>query len=165
MILGLLLYFDVSGPGGGFGGRDESSLAMYLALAAFFADRPVRIAFDRYEQFQVGIKRHAAVVRNRLAWDRQGNLQALISTTLMDGGGEANLTMPVVGLAVLHAAGPYRIPRTALEGFGVRTPGSPSGSMREGLSCASSRKGSVSERTLDLPVPLLPRNNRCPRSK
>lgn len=117
-------------PGGGFGGRDESSLAMYLALAAFFADRPVRIAFDRYEQFQVGIKRHAAVVRNRLAWDRQGNLQALISTTLMDGGGEANLTMPVVGLAVLHAAGPYRIPRTALEGFGVRTPGSPSGSMR-----------------------------------
>jgi CO/xanthine dehydrogenase Mo-binding subunit len=118
-------------PGGGFGGRDDSSFTPLLALAARFSGgRPVRLAYDRYEQFLAGIKRHASVVRNRLAYDEKGTLQALVSTTVMDGGGQANLTNPVVGLAVLHAAGPYRIPRTVLNGFGIKTPGAPAGSLR-----------------------------------
>ena len=44
----------------------------------------------------------------------------------------------------------------------MRLPLSPSGSMREGSSLASNRKGSVSDKTLDLPVPLLPRSSRWP---
>ncbi len=117
-------------PGGGFGGRDGSGFAMYLALAALFSDVPVRLAYDRFDQFRCGIKRHAAVVRNRLAYDSNGVIQALISTITMDGGGELNLTKAVVGLAAVHAAGPYRIPRTVINSFGVRTTGAPAGSMR-----------------------------------
>ncbi len=45
--------------GGGFGGRDHTPFPLYVALAAmFFPDRPVRLAHDRYQQFQAGIKRH-----------------------------------------------------------------------------------------------------------
>ena len=44
----------------------------------------------------------------------------------------------------------------------ILLPASPSGSMRDGLSCASSRNGRVSDSTLDLPVPLLPRSSRWP---
>jgi len=45
--------------GGGFGGRDHTPMPLYIALAAmFFPDRPVRLANNRYEQFQSGIKRH-----------------------------------------------------------------------------------------------------------
>ena len=124
-------------PGGAFGGRDVSSFPMYLALAAIFADGPVRLSYNRYEQFQAGVKRHASVIENILAYGVSGSgkrkavkLEAFRSTIYMDGGGELNLTRPVVTLAALHAAGPYRIPRTAISSFGIRTRGAPAGSKR-----------------------------------
>ena len=44
--------------GGGFGGRDHTPFPLYVALAAmFFPGRPVRLAHDRYQQFQA---RHQA---------------------------------------------------------------------------------------------------------
>ncbi|CAH2791538.1 MAG: Aerobic-type carbon monoxide dehydrogenase, large subunit CoxL/CutL homologs [uncultured Caballeronia sp.] len=36
--------------------------------------RPVRLAFDRYEQFQTSIKRHASKMRYRIAIDKKTNL-------------------------------------------------------------------------------------------
>ncbi|MCY1032871.1 molybdopterin-dependent oxidoreductase [Corallococcus sp. BB11-1] len=128
--------------GGGFGGRDLSTFPIYLALAAFFCDGPVRLAFDRYEQFLCGIKRHAAVLQNVLAYgprDPQGPpprgpgdyvLHSLDATLYMDGGGVLNLTKPVVQLCALHAAGPYRFTHNAISGYGISTNGAPSGSMR-----------------------------------
>ncbi len=117
-------------PGGGFGGRDESSFPIYLALAARYAGGPVRLAYDRAEQFLSGIKRHASVVKNRLAYTPDGALRALRSEVTLDGGGQKNLTIPVLQLAVLHAAGPYRLPRTALLGTASVSPSAPAGSMR-----------------------------------
>ncbi len=117
-------------PGGGFGGRDESSFPLFLAIAAVFAPVPVRLAFDRFEQFLAGIKCHAAVVQNRLAYRNDGAPQALLSTVLLDGGGELNLTLAVAGLAALQAAGVYRIPRTAISSVGYHTNGTPAGSLR-----------------------------------
>jgi len=117
-------------PGGAFGGRDESSFPLYLALAALYAGGPVRLAYDRYEQFLTGIKRHASVIRNRIAYQPDGALQALQSELVLDGGGEANLSTPVLQLAVLHAAGAYRFPRTSLHGTAWVTPSAPAGSMR-----------------------------------
>ena len=44
--------------GGGFGGRDHTPFPLYVALAAMFSPgRPVRLAHDRYQQFQA---RHQA---------------------------------------------------------------------------------------------------------
>ena len=41
--------------GGGFGGRDHTPFPLYGALAAiFFPDRPVRLANNRFDQFQSG---------------------------------------------------------------------------------------------------------------
>jgi CO/xanthine dehydrogenase Mo-binding subunit len=117
-------------PGGGFGGRDDSTFAVYLGIAAMFAPSPVRLAFDRFEQFLVGIKRHASTVTQRLAFDSSGSFQALISAITLDGGGEANLTGAVVGLSALHAAGPYAISRSVIVSEGLKTPGAPAGSMR-----------------------------------
>ncbi|WP_406699710.1 molybdopterin cofactor-binding domain-containing protein [Singulisphaera sp. Ch08] len=117
-------------PGGGFGGRDKSSFPIYLALAAAFSKLPVRLAYDRFEQFLCGIKRHASAIQASVAYDKDGTPQAMQSTIIMDGGGEANLTGAVVGLAALHAAGPYRIPRTVISARGVHTTAAPAGSMR-----------------------------------
>ena len=57
--------------GGGFGGRDHTPFPLYVALAAmFFPGRPVRLAHDRYQQFQGGIKRHAFKMRSQIGVDR-----------------------------------------------------------------------------------------------
>lgn len=117
-------------PGGGFGGRDASSLPLYLALAAAYADGPVRLAYDRFEQFQSGIKRHPSTITDRLAIDAHGVIQALESSIDLGGGGQPNLTGPVVQLCALSAAGPYRIPRTVIGAIGRYTDGAPGGSMR-----------------------------------
>ena len=46
--------------GGAFGGKDHTIYPLYVALAGLFSPgRPVRLANDRYDQFQFGIKRHA----------------------------------------------------------------------------------------------------------
>jgi CO/xanthine dehydrogenase Mo-binding subunit len=118
-------------PGGGFGGRDASSFPVYLALAAAYASTPVRLSFDRYEQFLCGIKRHAAVIESTLAFNaKNGKLHTLISSAVMDGGGLANLTQPVIELCALHSAGPYRFEHTAVSAYGISTDGAPAGSMR-----------------------------------
>ncbi len=117
-------------PGGGFGGRDKSSFPYYLALAALFSGRPVRLAFDRFEQFVAGIKRHASAVQCKLSFDSSGTVQALQAALLLDGGGELNLSNAVVSLTALHAAGPYRIPRTVVSARGFHSRGAPAGSMR-----------------------------------
>ncbi|MFE8602239.1 xanthine dehydrogenase family protein molybdopterin-binding subunit [Archangium violaceum] len=117
--------------GGGFGGRDLSTFSIYLALAALFAETPVRLAFDRYEQFLCGIKRHAAVLQNEIAYDAtDGTLHSLDSLIYMDGGGVLNLTKPVVQLCALHAAGPYNFKHNAISGYGISTDSAPAGSMR-----------------------------------
>src|ERR687896_586619 len=42
--------------GGGFGGRDHTPFPLYVALAGIcFPGRPVRLAHDRFQQFQGGI--------------------------------------------------------------------------------------------------------------
>jgi CO/xanthine dehydrogenase Mo-binding subunit len=116
--------------GGGFGGRDKSPFPFYLALAAVFSPIPVRLAYDRREQFQGGLKRHASAVRSWVRADRDGKLQAVRSFIVLQGGVEANLNGAVLGLAVLHATGPYRVPRASVHGIVLERAIPAVGSMR-----------------------------------
>ena len=83
--------------GGGFGGRDHTPFPLYVALAAmFFPGRPVRLAHDRYQQFQGGIKRHAFKMRTRIGVDRAtGKISAFAADHVLDGGGLANFSASV----------------------------------------------------------------------
>jgi CO/xanthine dehydrogenase Mo-binding subunit len=78
--------------GGGFGGRDHTPFPLYVALAAmFFPNRPVRLANNRFEQFQSGIKRHAFKMRTRIGVDRAtGKMVGFAADHALDGGGLAN---------------------------------------------------------------------------
>ena len=71
---------DFAVGGGGFGGRDTSILCLYLGLAAAYSDRPVSIAFDRFEQFQSGVKRHASKVELAMAVDDAGRIAASLDS-------------------------------------------------------------------------------------
>ena len=81
--------------GGGFGGRDHTPFPLYVALAAmFFPDRPVRLANNRFEQFQLGIKRHAFKIRTRIGVDRAtGKIVGFAADHALDGGGLANFSV------------------------------------------------------------------------
>ena len=83
--------------GGGFGGRDHTPFVLYVALAAmFFPGHPVRLAHDRFQQFQGGIKRHAFKMRSWIGVDRgSGKIQAFAADHVLDGGGLANFSVNV----------------------------------------------------------------------
>jgi CO/xanthine dehydrogenase Mo-binding subunit len=118
-------------PGGGFGGRDQSVFTMYLAIAAAFAEgRPVRLAYDRFEQFQVGLKRHASKIDQRMVFDKSGRIQMLLSRLNFDGGGRINLSPAVASLAALSSASAYDVPRASVKSVSRHSPNTAGGSQR-----------------------------------
>jgi CO/xanthine dehydrogenase Mo-binding subunit len=118
--------------GGGFGGRDHTSFVLYVALAAmFFPGHPVRLAHDRYQQFQGGIKRHAIKMHSRIGVDRAtGKIQAFAADHVLDGGGLANFSVNVAVVAATAAIGIYDIPKVDVTTVAVHTRGVTAGSMR-----------------------------------
>lgn len=118
--------------GGGFGGRDHTTMPLYIALAAmFFPNRPVRLANNRYEQFQSGIKRHAFKMRSRIGIDRTtGRISAFAADHVLDGGGLANFSGSVADVAATGAIGIYDIPKVDIATVAVHSRGVTAGSMR-----------------------------------
>ena len=103
--------------GGGFGGKDGASVQSLLALAALHADGwPVRMWWDREESFLASVKRVPARMEYRLGALSDGTLLALNCHLIMDGGPYDHLGGEVLGLAVEHAGGAYRIPHVRIEG-------------------------------------------------
>ncbi len=117
-------------PGGAFGGRDESPFPALLSVAAFYADGPVRIAFNRFEQFQAGVKQPASNIAHRLAVDTQGKFRAIISEIVLSAGGNNNYSQWVAQLAGYSALGGYNIGQAAIDAMAVPTSGVVAGSMR-----------------------------------
>ncbi len=118
--------------GGGFGGRDHTPFPLYVALAAMFLPgRPVRLAYDRYQQFQAGIKRHAFKMHTRIGVDRaSGKIVAFAADHVLDGGGLANFSGTVAKVAAQAAIGVYEIPRVDITTVALHTRGVTAGSMR-----------------------------------
>jgi CO/xanthine dehydrogenase Mo-binding subunit len=118
--------------GGGFGGRDHSLFPLYVALAAIFLPgRPVRLAHDRYQQFQGGIKRHAFKMRTRIGVDRAtGKISGFAADHVLDGGGLANFSANVATVGATAAIGIYDIPKVDVTTVALHSRGVTAGSMR-----------------------------------
>jgi CO/xanthine dehydrogenase Mo-binding subunit len=118
--------------GGGFGGRDHTPFPLYVALAAMFLpDRPVRLAHDRYQQFQAGIKRHPFKMHTRIGVDRAtGKIRAFAADHVLDGGGLANYSSTVAVVAATGAIGIYDIPKVDVTTVALHSRGVTAGSMR-----------------------------------
>src|SRR5258707_15430506 len=118
--------------GGGFGGRDHTPFPLYVALAAIFLPgRPVRLAQDRYQQFQGGIKRHAFKMRTRIGVDRAtGKISGFAADHVLDGGGLANFSVNVASIGAIGAIGIYDIPKVDITTVALHSRGVTAGSMR-----------------------------------
>jgi CO/xanthine dehydrogenase Mo-binding subunit len=117
-------------PGGGFGGRDQSYFSMYLSLAAPFSAKPLRWAQNRFEQFQIGLKRCETNFSETLAVDSSGKIQALDCNFTLNAGDQKNLSPYVAQLAALSSMSCYNIPRVVAAASAMQTPQLLGGSQR-----------------------------------
>jgi xanthine dehydrogenase D subunit len=122
----------VSSPlGGAFGGKDEITVQIYLALLALHTNgRPVKLHLKREESVQAGIKRHPFKVEVKTAVKNDGTIIGHKVRAVADTGAYASLGGAVIALAIEHACGPYTIPNVDLEGFCVYTNNGVSGAFR-----------------------------------
>jgi CO/xanthine dehydrogenase Mo-binding subunit len=121
--------------GGAFGGREDMSVQIVLALAAWRLhehgiDRPVKIIWSREESILGHHKRHPFIIRSKWAADAEGKLLAAEVQVIQDGGAYAYTSTKVLGNATLMCTGPYRIPNVKVDSYSVYTNHIPGGAFR-----------------------------------
>lgn len=116
--------------GGGFGGRDSSIFCLYLAIAAAYADGPVRILFDRFEQFQSGLKRHPSEIDLAIATSPDGTFQAIRNCVAFNAGGRKNISIYLAEVAAISATSVYGFPLVDINTRALRSPSVVAGSVR-----------------------------------
>lgn len=125
-----LVRLELAGIGGAFGGREDITLQVHLALAALRTGRPVKTTYRRRESFLAHPKRHPARLRYRVGADRDGTLRYVRAHLVLDGGAYASTSAPVAGSAAYFAAGPYRVPAVDITVESVYTNNPVCGAMR-----------------------------------
>lgn len=100
----------------GYGSKDHNPFPFYALMAGLYGDgRPVRLANDRYEQFQASLKRHSFRMRYRIAVDRTtGKFEVFQGDMVGDGGGRLNFSPSVCLVAATAAQSIYYFPQSDL---------------------------------------------------
>lgn len=121
--------------GGAFGGREDMSVQIVLALAAWRLhqrgiNRPVKIIWSREESIIGHHKRHPYYIRAKWGAKRDGKLLAAEMEVVADGGAYAYTSTKVLGNATLMCTGPYQIPNVKVDSYAVYTNNLPNGAFR-----------------------------------
>lgn len=116
--------------GGAFGGKEDVSVQVHVALAAWVTRRPVKMVFSRKESLMVHPKRHATIIRMKTGVKKDGTLVAHEVEIYGDGGAYASLSNHVMLRSTTHAAGPYEIPNVVVDTYAMYTNNVPSGAFR-----------------------------------
>ena len=116
----------------GYGSKDHHNMPFYGLVAALYGDgRPVRLANDRYEQFQTSLKRHAFNLRYRIAVDRQsGKFKAIEGRFECNGGGRCNFSPSVALVAATAAQSIYYFPQNDISSTALASRAIDAGSAR-----------------------------------
>ncbi len=154
--------------GGAFGGREDMSVQIVLALAALRLhergiDRPVKIIWTREESIIGHHKRHPFVLRTRWGARKDGKLVAAEVEMVADGGAYAYTSTKVLANATLMCTGPYVIPNVKVDAYAVYTNNLPNGAFRgfggpQGLFAAESQMNKLAELLGIDPVEIRQRN-------
>ena len=121
--------------GGAFGGREDMSVQVVLALAAWRLhqrgiNRPVKIIWSREESIIGHHKRHPYILRTRWGASKEGKILAAEVEVIADGGAYAYTSTKVLGNATLMCTGPYEIPNVKVDSYAVYTNNLPTGAFR-----------------------------------
>jgi CO/xanthine dehydrogenase Mo-binding subunit len=116
--------------GGAFGGREDLSVQIVLALAAWKLNRPVKTIWTRKESIIGHAKRHPMVIRAKWGATNDGKLVAAENTFIADGGAYMYTTNKVLGNSTITQTGPYAIPNVHADVIGVYTNNVPGAAFR-----------------------------------
>ena len=116
--------------GGAFGGREDMSVQIVLALAAWKLQRPVRIIWSRQESIIGHGKRHATVMRAKWGATKDGKVVAIDNELVGDAGAYMYTSNKVLGNSAITSTGPYNIPNVKTDVYGVYTNNVPGAAFR-----------------------------------
>jgi CO/xanthine dehydrogenase Mo-binding subunit len=107
--------------GGGFGGKEDLTVEVFLALCTYYTRRPVKMAFSREEMGFGRQKRHPYVMRYKTGATKDGKLTAMQAELISDSGAYVLLSPWVLLYSTVHATGPYYIPNVKVDAYSVLT--------------------------------------------
>jgi len=116
--------------GGAFGGKEENTVQIHLAMLAMRTKRPVKMVWTREESGVAGIKRHPMIVTTKTAANRDGRITANQVRIIADTGAYASLGPTVLDVAMENSCGPYRIPNIDIDAYSVYTNNAVAGAFR-----------------------------------
>ena len=116
--------------GGAFGGREDMSVQIVLALAAWKLQQPVKIIWSRQESMIGHGKRHASVIRSKWGATKEGKLVAIENEFIGDGGAYMYTSNKVLGNSAITSSGPYFVPNIKTDVYGVYTNNVPGAAFR-----------------------------------
>lgn len=121
--------------GGAFGGREDMSVQIILALATYKLNqkginRPVKIVWSREESIIGHHKRHYYEIKTRWAAKKNGEILGAEVDITADGGAYVYTSNKVLGNATLMCTGPYKIPNVRIDSRAVYTNNIPGGAFR-----------------------------------
>ena len=116
--------------GGAFGGREDMSVQIVLALAAWKLKRPIKIVWSRRESIIGHCKRHPVTMRAKWGATREGKLVAAEMEIIADAGAYLYTSNKVMGNATVVCTGPYFIPHVKADTYAVYTNNIPTGAFR-----------------------------------
>ena len=154
--------------GGAFGGKEDMSLQIVLALAvkklaAMGVSRPVRCQWSREESIVGHHKRHRGRISTRWGATADGQLLAVEATGHLDAGAYNYTSNKVLGNLHLTVAGPYQVPNAHIDSWAVYTNAVPGGAFRgfggpQGCFVAESQMNKLAEACGVDPVEIRRRN-------
>jgi CO/xanthine dehydrogenase Mo-binding subunit len=107
--------------GGGFGGKEDITVEIYLALLARATGRPVRLCYSREDSFFGHGKRHPFSITHRTGFDKDGKITALQVDMTADAGAYVYLSPYVLLYATVASPGPYRVDNLHVDARAVAT--------------------------------------------
>jgi CO/xanthine dehydrogenase Mo-binding subunit len=159
--------------GGAFGGREDISVQIILALAVlrmyerYQNRRPVKIIWSREESVIGHCKRHPMTIKAKWGAKSDGTLVAAEVELVSDAGAYMYTSNKVLGNAVVAATGPYEFPHVKVDGYAVYTNNMVSGAFRgfggpQGSFAAEMQMNKLAEKLGKDPVELRLKNALTP---
>lgn len=116
--------------GGAFGGREDMSVQIVLALAAWKLRRPVKILWSREESIKFHHKRHPIYMRVKWGARKDGIITAMEAEVVGDAGPYNYTSTKVLANANLMITGPYECENVHTDTYAVATNNIPCGAFR-----------------------------------
>lgn len=107
--------------GGGFGGKEDITVELFIGLAALKTRRPVKMVYSREESILAHCKRHPFTITHKTGVTHSGRILASQVNLIADSGAYVYLSPYVLLYAASSAVGPYKVNHVTVNAYAVAT--------------------------------------------